>query len=177
MSLFRGLLVRMRVAVIAVVLGAAAFTTACTVQPLAGSSSSSAATTPAFRSIAVDEVTTRPAQQVRNALLFALHGGITPVETRYSLRLTVVSQRSALAIRSSTLAPTAAQVIMTTSYVLSETATGARVSSGQQKTIAAFDESSQSFADTRALRDAENRAASEAAQKIRLSLARDLARR
>ncbi len=150
---------------------------ACTVQPLAGTSPSSAGTTPEFRSIAIDAVTTRPAQEVRNALLFALHGGVTPVETRYSLRLDVSSQSVQLAIRSSTLAPTASQVILTTSYVLRETATGETVASGRQKTVAAYDQTSQSFADTRALRDAENRAASEAAQKIRLSLARDLATR
>ena len=126
--------------------------------------------------ISVDSVGTRPAQQVRNALLFALHGGITPNETRYALQLSVTSQSSALAIESNSLAPTASQVILTTAYVLRETASGVTVASGQQKTIAAYDETSQSFTDTRALRDAENRAASEAAQKIRLSLARDLAK-
>ncbi len=157
-------------------LGAVLALVGCTVQPLAGSSANYAVATPALRSIAVDEVGNRPAQRVRNALLFALHGGVTPTETRYRLGLDVTVVRSTLAITNSTLAPTASQLVLTTAYVLRDARTGAVVSSGQQRSVAAFDETSQSFADTRALRDAENRAASEAAQRIRLALARDLSR-
>ena len=65
---------------------------------------------------------------------------------------------------------------MTASYLVTDTVTGEQVASGNRSVNASYDRPGQQFADTRARRDAENRAARELAEFVRLSLLQDLAR-
>ncbi|MEL6751422.1 MAG: LPS assembly lipoprotein LptE [Pseudomonadota bacterium] len=157
----------------------------CTVEPLANArndtavaSGSGFATSRALaRSVTVDPVSTRVAQQVRNSLLFALHGGSPPVNPEYRVQISATASDTVLAIRSEVLAPTAAKVTLTTSYSLIEIASGQVVANGGNTTVAAYDRTSQSFANSRARRDAEDRAAKQSAERVQLALARDLVAR
>lgn len=160
-----------------VALLAASTLTACTVEPLrgAGSTLGSGFVSENLRATTVAPVSTRVAQQVRNELLFALHGGKSTVTPRYLVKLGVKATASKLSIRSSSLAPTSARVVVNASYTATEIATNRVVAKGTRRTFAAYDRTTQSFANERAERDAENRAAKEVAQQIRLALGQQLA--
>lgn len=149
---------------------------ACTVEPLRGARSTigSGVVSDNLLATSVAEVNTRVAQQVRNELLFALHGGKSTVTPRYQVKLGVTATASALSIRSSSLAPTSARVVVNASYTATEIATNRVVARGTRRTFAAYDRTTQSFANERAERDAENRAAKEIAQQIRLALGQQL---
>ena len=149
----------------------------CTVEPLnrslarqevtaSGSSTSHAL----LASAVVDPVSTRAGQQVRNKLLFALNGGNPASGGNYRIKLKVVTNEVTLLIAPASFAPTAAQAVMNVRYELIDTRTGKKVTVGNRRTFASFDKTTQSFANERAYRDAENRAAAEIAQQIRLAL-------
>ena len=153
-------------------LGAVALLSACTVQPLNGSGSS------AYRGEAlyyVEPVETRVAQQVRNALIFGLNGGRNPVEAPYRVKLLVTATARDVAVEANRQAPTSARVQVDTAWTLTRTEPEARVpapivASGERTAIAAYDRTVQRFANKRALLDAENRAAAEAAERVRLAV-------
>lgn len=152
----------------------------CTVEPLNSSSAGLSAnvsdsTRAVLERTSVSPVSTRVAQQVRNGLLFAMNGGTKKPGGRYRVDLSVVSTVSNLSVQVSSLAPTSAQVKVAARYNVVEIATGKSVASGQHTTIAGFDKTPQSFANERAERDAQNRAAREAAQRIHLSVASAIA--
>lgn len=148
----------------------------CTVEPLRGARTTvgSGSVSETLLATSVAEVNTRVAQQVRNELIFAMHGGNNNVAPRYQVKLGVTSRAAALSIQSSSLAPTSARVIMDASYTATEIATNRVVAQGTRRTFAAYDRTTQSFANERAERDAENRAAKEIAQQIRLALGQQL---
>ena len=70
--------------------------------------------------------------------------------------------------------PSAGAVLVSASYTLSDLQTGENVTSGSRSVTAAFDRPRQEFAVYRAKRDAEDRAARELAEFIRLALAQKL---
>ncbi|EFL89693.1 LPS assembly lipoprotein LptE [Ahrensia sp. R2A130] len=148
----------------------------CTVEPLRGARTTvgSGIVSDNLLATSVAEVNTRVAQQVRNELLFALHGGNNNVPPRYQVKLGVTATASALSIQSSSLAPTSARVVVSASYTATEIATNRVVAQGNRRTFAAYDRTTQSFANERAERDAENRAAKEVAEQIRLALGQQL---
>jgi len=154
----------------------------CTVEPLNSSSANSAlsagsvdsTTASVLAGIQVAEVNTRVAQQTRNALLFALNGGNQVQAGDLKLTLNVSSESGSLSILTSVQAATSAQVEVKASYSMVDSKTGKVVASGVEKSIAPYDLTPQSFANQRALRDAENRAAKTLAQKIRLALAQKI---
>lgn len=157
---------------------------ACTVEPLNGSfannsdgSLSRTSTHALLASATVDQVSTRVAQQVRNKLLFALNGGNPVSGGTYRIRLDVRSVETKLLIGRDNLAPTAAQAVLYTAYDLIDTRTGKIITSGKRRVFASYDRTPQSFSNERAFRDAENRAAAETAQQIRLALAQAVAGR
>lgn len=153
---------------------------ACTVEPLATSRTTPTASgfsSTISQAVLVETVSTRVEQQLRNALLFSLHGGTPPITAPYTIRITASASDEVLAIRGSSLAPTAAKVTLQSSYQLIENSSNRIIDSGSQTTVAAYDRTSQSFANARAKRDAENRAAQQAAQKIRFAISRALASR
>ena len=160
-------------------LGAAtalAVLSACTVQPLNGTASSS------YRGAAlyyVEPVESRVAQQVRNALIFGLNGGRNPADAPYQITLLVTSSSRDVAVETSRQAPTSARVQVDAAWTISRTGATADetsnvppevIASGERTAVAAYDRTVQRFANKRALLDAENRAAAEAAERVRLAV-------
>lgn len=146
---------------------------ACQFQPLYGTNSSSNAQ---LTNIAVGEVDTRTGQQVRNHLLFLLNGGNAPIEPGYRAELRISSTNKTLANVSDLQDRTTGSIEISVSYSLIDLVTTKSVASGKRRAKAAYDRTGQSFANSRAERDAENRAAKEAAEAIRFALASDLSR-
>jgi LPS-assembly lipoprotein len=157
---------------------------ACQVRPLYSDVSPNAAgvsTPAALKSVAIEEATTRYGQEVRNHMIFLLAGGAgEPANPVYKLDLGVTSQTISTASiqvdANGTGQPTAGGIVLTSLYVLKDATTGATVASGKRAVTASFDRPSQQFAAGRAQRDAENRAARELAELVRLALASDLAK-
>ncbi|MER9417708.1 LPS assembly lipoprotein LptE [Mesorhizobium sp. M0306] len=163
-------------------LASVALVSACTVRPLyssaplvAGSQVGAAAE---LASISVKPVKTRYAQQVRNNLIFALgQGAGEPALPVYSLDLGVSELVESAAIEQVTTdedEPTAGTVTLTANYVLSDAKTGTVIARGKRSIPSSYDRPRQEFASYRAQIDAENRAARELADVLRLSIAQDL---
>jgi LPS-assembly lipoprotein len=161
-----------------------ALVSACTVRPLyssaplvAGSQVGAAAE---LASISVKPVKTRYAQQVRNNLIFALgQGGGEPASPVYSLDLGVtelVESAAQVQVQTDEDEPTAGTVTLTAAYTLTDAKTGALIATGKRSIPSSFDKPRQEFASYRAQIDAENRAARELADLLRLSIAQDLVR-
>ncbi|RVD71529.1 MAG: hypothetical protein E5V62_18260 [Mesorhizobium sp.] len=158
-----------------------ALVSACTVRPLysnapltAGSTVGAAAE---LASISVKPVKTRYAQQVRNNLIFALgQGAGEPATPAYTLDLGVtelVESAALVQIQTDEDEPTAGTVTLTANYVLRDT-TGTVIATGKRSVPSSFDRPRQEYASYRAQIDAENRAARELADLLRLSVAQDL---
>lgn len=168
----------LRVAALALTLAAAS----CTVRPLysdAPIGSTGTTTSEALASVWVAPVTTRYAQQVRNQLVFLLYGGAgAPTSPAYDLALGVVERRETSTTSQVTDVnePTSASMTIISNYTLIDRATRKTIATGTRQVSAAFDVPRQEFAAYRAARDAENRAARELAELIRLAVAQDLMR-
>ncbi len=154
---------------------------ACTIEPLASSQPAgklgagvSSSTGEILARTDVKPVATRPAQQVRNALLFSMNGGKLQEGGRYNIKLNVKTTSRKLSVQTSSLAPTSAQVAILVQYELNDAATGKLISAGTRRSLAAYDRTPQSFANERAKRDAENRAAQDVAQQVRLAIAQTI---
>lgn len=166
-------------------IAAAAVLSACTARPLYSnaplSAGSQVGAATELASIDVKPVSTRYAQQVRNNLIFALSGGAgQPATPAYSLTLDVTERLSSAALVQTTRnedVPTAGTVTLSAGYTLVDTATGNTVAVGKRSIASSFDRPLQEFAAYRAQRDAENRAARELAELLRLAIAQDLTRR
>ena len=153
----------------------------CTVQPLYGNSTPGApgqTVRADLASVAVAPVSERVSQQVRNHLIFLLSGGAgEPATPQYTVRLSVsVADAAAASIQvGRDDEPTASLVTVTARYVLADSS-GATIGQGSRSAQAPYDVSAQQFAALRASRDAQNRAAREAAELVRLAIASDLSR-
>lgn len=167
------------------VLLSAALLSACTVRPLYSSAplavGGQTVAVEELASISVKPVRTRYAQQVRNNLIFGLtHGKGEPATPVYSLDLGVtelVQSAASIQVTKDQDEPSAGIVQLTADYRLTEVATGKVVGSGRRSISSSFDRPKQEFATYRAQIDAENRAARELAEVLRLALAQDLAKR
>ena len=148
----------------------------CVYRPLYGSGGVEAGSGDVLSQIWVEEVDTRTAQQLRNHLIFLLQGGRDNPETRYLARLRVVDSSRQFAAVKNLRYDTAGSVTVSVSYDLIDTNGNVRVAGGSRVATASYDRTGQSFANSRALRDAQNRAAREAAEKLRLAFAADLQR-
>ncbi|TCD15978.1 LPS assembly lipoprotein LptE [Oricola cellulosilytica] len=155
----------------------------CTVQPLyaPGTATVSAFAAP-ISSIYIEPAEDRIGQELRNELIFLLNGGSgQPSSAEFEVSLDVAStSRSAFVIQRSGEGrdgePTSRTVDVTARYALRKSADNRLLSSRQTMASASYDISVQEFANTRAERDAENRAAREVAEQVRALLAADLAR-
>lgn len=157
----------------------------CTVEPLYGSGNrlETASVEPGaarLASVSVAPVDTREAQQVRNHLIFMFNGGAgEPADPRYRLGL-ALSKRDLkvldyqISATSNDLDPTAGTVELKAAYTLTDTDTGETVASGTRVATASYDRSRQYYSAWRAERDAEDRAARELAEFLRLAIAQDL---
>ena len=154
----------------------------CQVRPLYGegpaaSAAAAGSVIPDMKRIAVTTQTDRVAQELMNQLIFALRGGAALEDPAYRVDLIVATRKSELAIQVREEVPTANLITLTTTYTLTETASGAVLAAETLTTTASYDFSSQRFANLRAERDAENRAAELAALDIRTRIAAILATR
>lgn len=171
-----------RRAMLAASLSMLAAVSACTVRPLYGepaafSPAAAGDTVAQLSSIAIKPARNRPEQEVRNHLVFLFGGGGgEPSGPRYSLDLGVASTTESAAIQQVATEdePTAGSVTLTARYLLTDVATGEVVASGRRSISSSFDRPRQQFADMRAERDAQNRAARELAELLRLAVAQDL---
>jgi LPS-assembly lipoprotein len=136
--------------------------------------------TAALSSIEIAPANNRVGQEVRNHLIFLFGGGGgQPADPAYRL----VLRTSAVNLTPTEintprvrLEPTAGAVSVRSSYELTEIATGRVVASGVRAVQSPFDVPGQEFAALRAMRDAENRAARELAELLRLVVAQGLQR-
>lgn len=162
-----------------------ALVSACTVRPLYSNQpltvGGQTVATEELASISVKPVKTRYAQQVRNNLIFGLtHGKGESSSPVYSLDLGVtesIQSAASIQVTKDQDEPSAGIVTLTADYRLTEVSTGKLVGAGRRSISSSFDRPKQEFATYRAERDAENRAARELAEILRLTLAQDLAKR
>ncbi|MDX8518978.1 LPS assembly lipoprotein LptE [Mesorhizobium dulcispinae] len=160
-----------------------ALVSACTVRPLYSSApltvGSTVGAAAELASISIKPVGTRYGQQVRNNLIFAFsQGSGEPASPAYTLDLGVtelIESAAIVQVQTEEDEPTAGTVTLTANYVLRD-ATGAVVAVGKRSIPSSFDRPRQEFAAYRAQIDAENRAARELADLLRLAVAQDLAR-
>ncbi|WP_173934213.1 LPS assembly lipoprotein LptE [Chelativorans sp. Marseille-P2723] len=170
-----------RAAVLAGNILALALAGGCTVRPLLATQPGVAgaeSALPALAAISVLPVDTRHAQEVRNHLIFLLRGGgAEPAAPRYQLSLSVgrTVTSAALIQVGGEDEPSAGTVSLTGTYTLRETASGETIARGRQEVSASFDRPPQEYAVIRAQRDAEDRAARELAELIRLGIAQAVA--
>jgi len=173
----------------ATVVGLLTALAACTVQPLysggAGGDGLSGKVAPAMRSklasIAIDSPDDRMTQMVRNRLVYLLSGGAGQPSSAYQLTLNVsvqVQQAIRVNIGDQTDREgraSAGTVIASSSYVLKDMKD--RTLFMRKRSVASsFDRPRQEYANLQAEQDAKKRAAEELAERIYLSLTRDLAR-
>lgn len=159
------------------------FASACTVRPLyghgPGKTGALVGEAGLLSMIAIKPAGGRVEQEVRNNLIFLFGGGAgEPAAPQFTLQLAVTSVTQQVAIRQVADAdePTAGTVSVTATYQLARVGTGEVVSSGNRQAAASYERSQQLYAARRAERDAENRAAREVAEFIRLAIAQDLRR-
>jgi LPS-assembly lipoprotein len=151
---------------------------ACQFRPLHGSGSLDGVDFTKLSSVTVSRVDSRVGQQVRNNLLFLLNGG-TVGNATHEARLSVTwfnKQLSAVPTTAGVGDTTAGTVTVIARYELIDNTTGKPITSGTRQANASYDRTGQVFANSRAERDAENRAAREVAESLRLAIASDLNR-
>ncbi|WP_407049180.1 LPS assembly lipoprotein LptE [Methyloraptor flagellatus] len=113
----------------------------------------------------------RVGQKIRNELEFGLsHGGETP-KPLYRLDIRYTDNSTPVGVEKQTNIPAGYLVTLNASYALTDIATGKTLTYGNSFANAAYDATNQRFANVRAARDAENRAATVIAQDIRTKIA------
>ena len=171
-----------RVLAVAAMLMCLAVAGGCTVQPLYGDRTSAIGAQGVVSSrlamVAIKPARDRVEQEVRNHLIFLMGGGGgEPANPAYSLDLQITSASSkpaTIETRRVALAPTSGIVTVRSSYRLTDARTGAVISAGRRSIQSSYDIPAQEYAALRAERDAENRAARELAELLRLVIAQEL---
>ncbi len=145
---------------------------ACQFQPLHGDRTTSQGA--GLEQVGVSSVNSRVGQQVRNHLLFIMNGGFASNEKTHEAKLRVTFSNKQLAALPSQQDSTAGTVTVRASYDLIDLKSGEVIASGLRDAIASYDRTGQVLANNRAIRDAENRAAKETAEALRLAIASHL---
>ncbi|WP_181703440.1 LPS assembly lipoprotein LptE [Chthonobacter albigriseus] len=167
---------RLPAAFVAAALVAATVLGGCQMRPLYGAGGAeTSGTIAALQTIAVEPLRDDVGQEVVNQLIFDMRGGAALTEKRYVLKLIASDRTSELGIEKFEGLPTATLITLTVTYTLTEIETGRVVTTGTASSTASYDVSSQRFANLRAKRDAEQRAARKVAEDIRTRLATVLA--
>jgi len=111
--------------------------------------------------------------EIRNALAFKLYGTATGMPPTHRLDIRFTTSRSSLIVSAATGLPTSETLGIDAQYNLIEVATGKSVMTGSTFSRVSYDMpgSYQRFSRTRAVRDAEDRAANEIAENITTRLA------
>lgn len=116
--------------------------------------------------IAIDQAPDRVSQELRNRLIFRFNHGRSVAQKRYQLAFSLTESDDAIAIQERSGAPASYRLTVTVKYRLYDPQTNTGLTAGTVRSSASYDRSSQSFANIRARRDAENRAATTAADDI-----------
>jgi LPS-assembly lipoprotein len=155
---------------------AAGLVSACTIQPVYAPVAGAGSTAAALRGIAIDPVNDRVSQVVRNRLLFGLAGGTNNTQPVYQMHLVVTDSEAALGIGATGASPTNSVTVGVTYEVTRIGTKDVVVARNTVRASASYALVNQSFANTRAKIDAENRAATSAADEIRIRVAAALAK-
>lgn len=146
----------------------------CQVRPLYAESTGVKAK---LSSVGFEDVGSRVALEVRNHLIFiAGRGAGEAVNPQYMVSLSVSSALQGVIYLPSSDTSAAGRTTVTVSYVLKSVADGKVIKAGSRAATALVDLPSQEFAKLRAERDAEDRAAREAAELVGADLAAALSR-
>ena len=177
---------RPRRAVLAGLIAGLALLAGCTAQPLYGSANRMALA-PADQdnrrvaSVEVAPVGNREGLEVRNHLIFLLNGGAgQPSEPAYKMKLKVETRSQAVAVVQACVSctrdsiPTAGAIRLTATYEITDVKSGDAVSKGSRNVVSSYDSGRQEFANYRAKMDANDRAARELAELLRLAIVHDL---
>lgn len=157
----------------------AALLPGCTARPLYATGGVEAGTASARPDIIVKPATSRVELEMRNHLVYLLTGGgPEPTEAAYTFQATVftVDTPTVTVQRTIDAEPSSGQVIVVARYSIIDNKTGAAVAAGARSTVASYDAPRQVYASVRASRDAENRAARELAETLRVVIAQELIR-
>jgi LPS-assembly lipoprotein len=151
-------------------LAAALALSACNVSPLYGPTLEGSPLAADLASISVQPPTTRVEQVITNKLIFEFTGGReSAVDPRYDLRVAVNVSEAPVGATRINVAPSYS-IAVAASWELTDPASQRIVARGVARGVSAYDRSNQAFANTRARRDAEDRAATAAADEIRLRI-------
>lgn len=123
-----------------------------------------------MRSVDVKPAEDRVGLKLRNELLFMLHGGGEAAPTRYTLKITLTKSGRSAIVDPTTNAIDSRTVSMQAEYQLLRAGSLDPVATGHAAGTATFFTSLQRFANVRAERDAEDRAATQIAERIRSRL-------
>lgn len=152
----------------------AAAVAGCNVRPLYMDAASGGplSPTPDLRSIVIDPPRNRVEQVLSNEMNFLFRGdGGGPDQQAYRLRVLANTATDSLAVELEQDLPSAVLVTLNVTFVLSEIGTERTLLTGSATTTASYDFSSQRFANVRAARDAESRAARSMAEQLSARIA------
>ncbi|MCF6369018.1 hypothetical protein [Rhizobium halophilum] len=156
------------------VVGAVAFLSACQARPLYSQTSGTGAKLAEITFAKADD---RVEQTVRNHLIFLTSGGEgDSLLPQYQVGFEVVSSYNDILDDEDAEGLKPGRVILRGSYTLVRISDGLLLKTGNRHVTSLLDVSQQEFAELRAVRDAEDRAARELAEIIRADLAIALAR-
>jgi LPS-assembly lipoprotein len=130
-----------------------------------------------LRAIAVDPIPDRFGHYLGNELIFQLNGSGAPAPVKYRLLVTYQNRVQTPIVDTVTGRADSATVWAEVLYSLTPAAGGRPVAEGRVASAVDYDRSANRYANLRAARDAEIRAAKSLADQIRLRVAADLANR
>ncbi|WP_224407967.1 LPS assembly lipoprotein LptE [Afifella sp. IM 167] len=163
-----------RRASLAFVLAGATLFAGCQIRPLYAPTPTGQSVQAELRAVDVEPPASRAEQVFRNVLLFGIDDAV-PAPNRYRLTYAMSLSSGSVGIETVTGVPTAYQITATLSYRLTDIESSKTVTDGTIATVASYDRSSQVFANIRAERDAEDRAATTLAGILKSRLAAFLA--
>lgn len=157
---------------IALVAGLGLSLSACQVRPLYSTNTATGQTLSSeLASIEIAPAKDRLEQEIRNNLIFSFTGGGEAASPLYRLEYDVNNYTDDLDIESGSGLAKTTRVRLTVTYKLIQLSDKTTATTGSSFFTADFSRTEQRFANDRALRDAENRAAEQVANDIHLRLA------
>lgn len=149
----------------------------CGLQPLYAPLAAGGNVADELQAIKVDPIPNRLGHYLGNELIFAFNGTGSQVPPKYRLSVTVTEVVQTPLIDTVTGYPTAANVVVNADYQLVPVQGGEPIAKGHATALASYDRTSQRFANLRAARDGEIRAAKTLSDQISTRIAAVLAGR
>jgi LPS-assembly lipoprotein len=160
-----------RLAGLALCLILAAGLAGCTVRPLYGTTATEAGPQADLPAIAVEPPDTRQEQVYRNALIYGLRGGGDGATPRYDLIYRMTVREQEVSFERGTGVPNLYQLTGGVSFLLKDAKSGDSIFGASVTSTDSYTRSSQSYANSRAKLDAEDRLAESLAQLTQARLA------